>query len=120
MSDDIHGLHPHYCPICGKEFYPIREWAYKKVHDRDHVTYYCSWSCYRKRPIHKKHATVRKRRQIEQLTLEGELIQTFKNVVKAADNVLGDEQRIYDACRLGEKYKGFYWRYKVEDKDGSV
>lgn len=31
------------CPICGKNFIPSNEWAYKKSH-----VYYCRYNCYKK------------------------------------------------------------------------
>ena len=36
-----------YCPVCGKEFFPVNsEWAYKKtVNGRR--KYFCSWHCMR-------------------------------------------------------------------------
>lgn len=34
----------HRCPVCGGEFIPTAEWAYKK---RDRI-YFCKWSCMRK------------------------------------------------------------------------
>lgn len=31
------------CPVCGKEFYAIQEWAYRRK-----GVYFCSWGCLRK------------------------------------------------------------------------
>lgn len=99
------------CPICGKEFYPTLEWVYKV----DEVPY-CSWTCYRKAPPPKEvilGAPVR--RIIDQYSLEGEYIETYKGLTPASDAVYGSEDSIAAAIREKRPYKGYLWRYQEDD-----
>lgn len=118
------------CPVCGKEVFPTIYWVYK-----DTGGWYCSWTCYRKSP-HKKYdadfdgvtqeydpnfggeKVVKKRnshlyKEIEQLTLDGELVATHRYSVDAMNAVGAKcEESVREACRTGKKYKGYLWRYK--------
>lgn len=110
MSEKIVGLNEHYCPVCGKEFYPTREWVY-----RDKVgIVYCSYKCMRvvqKREAQKKE---RKHKVVLQYTLNEEYISEFKSIDHAANWVLGTYQGISRACVNSTPYKGYLWRYKDE------
>lgn len=104
-------LMEHHCPICGKEFYPTREWVYKTG-----GTYYCSWSCHRKAPEPVEvlmGAPVRK--LVEQYSLEGEYLQTYRGLGEAADAIYASEWGIKAAIKKGKPYKGYLWRYKEND-----
>lgn len=57
------------CPICGKEFEPTGEWAYRKG-----TATLCSWHCLRE--MEKLHA------QRERKTRSNEAVFTYKGVTK--------------------------------------
>lgn len=99
-------LSAHYCPICGKEFYPTPMWVYK---DLDNI--YCSYHCLRKAetaPVKKTYNT----KPVQKLSLEEELIEEFDCPTDAAVSVDGSEWGIRKACRDKTKYKKYLWRYK--------
>ena len=96
-----------HCPVCGKEFYPGPEWTWK---DSKHV--YCSYKCYRsviKKKIEKHNR--RKRKKVNQYSIDGVFIQTFPNVEVAADHVFGTSAGVGLACCRHKKYKGYLWEY---------
>ena len=94
----------HKCPKCGKIFIPAAQHRYK-IGD----TYWCKWTCYLHRDDNENTSRARK---IEVYDEWGDLLRTF-NSAKEVDEQLGyPEHGVMDACRLGTKYKGFYWRYK--------
>lgn len=113
-------LHEKHCRKCGKEIYVTPGWVYK-----DPFGYYCSWKCFNHRfdgPDGKSiKDKMRKLKRVEQLTPEGEYIQTFENAYDAALEVDGLFNAIYDACRFyregnPKKYKKYLWRYAAESK----
>ena len=36
------------CPICGKEFWAMSDWVYRRGHKGHTKKYYCSYRCIRK------------------------------------------------------------------------
>lgn len=108
MKQQTPFLKEHYCPLCGKEFYPTPMWVYKDAGD-----IYCSWTCYRKRTnvADKKYNY----KPIQQLSVDDEqVIAEFKNAYEAATELDCSLSGIRDACRLNLKYKGYLWRYKTD------
>jgi ribosomal protein L24E len=105
----------HYCPICGKEFYPTLLWVYKDV-DEEKTTYYCSYKCHntivKKREYNRtiKYTS----RKIVQLDLDEVVLKTFNSAYDAADAVLGKACGVRNACHEKTKYKNFLWRYADE------
>lgn len=102
------------CPICGKEFFPIAEHAYKKqMHGR--YRYYCSWTCLN----HKTEETVRKYKykRVLQYSREGSFIKRFDSVNQIFDCFGYNPNMIREACRGKIKTAyGFIWKYE-EDVD---
>jgi len=108
-------LNEHHCPICGKEFYPTACWVYREKRENDGVTYYCSYKCFSHRNDGKKEKQrKRKLKQIEQLTTDGVVVNTFESAAEAGYSVDGCENAIRDAIRMHKKYKKHLWRYKTD------
>lgn len=100
------------CPICGKEFFPTLEWAYKKGSKR-----YCSYSC-----LNKSREGIKRRkglRYVEQYTEDGELVRTYDSANNAADVLGCDPTTLRDACRgIGDhRALGYIFKYKKENKN---
>lgn len=117
-------IHARRCRKCGKEIYVTPQWVYK-----DPFGYYCTWKCFNHRfdGVDKKSIKekVRKLKKVEQLNLEGQLIQTFDNAYDAAVEVDGLFGSIREVCRkyadgTPKKYKGYLWRYADPGKEDSV
>lgn len=112
FEEFIRGSYPEKtCPICGKVFCLTSPgWAYKKYDSDENMVYFCSWKCLRKDEAEseKKH---RKRKAVDQLDLDGNLIFTHDSIDDAADSVDGLYNGIVVACNLEKKYKGYLWRY---------
>lgn len=116
-------LHERHCRKCGKEIYVTPQWVYK-----DPWGYYCSWKCFNHRfdgIDRKQKEKLRKLKKVEQLTLDGDYIQTFDNAYDAAVEVDGLFGSIRESCRkyadgTRKKYKGYLWRYAEEGKEDSV
>ena len=94
------------CPKCGKNF----------IHAPQHVFtddkgFYCSWTCFFHRNDGKQ-KKVKGARMIEVYDESGELLRRFKSARDASDLLGFPVHGVMDACRLGNKYKGFYWKYK--------
>ena len=101
-------LKAHYCPICGREFYPTPMWAYK---DLDNI--YCSYRCLRK--VETEVVTVKKNtkdRAVEKLSLSGDVLDEFGSIDDAVAHIDGTNWGIRKACRDGIPYKKYLWRYK--------
>lgn len=115
-------LHERHCRKCGKEIYVTPQWVYK-----DPFGYYCTWKCFNHRfdGIDKRvKEKIRRLKKVEQLSLDGEFIQTFDNAYDAAVEVDGLFGSIRESCRKyasGEpkKYKGYLWRYVVKGVEDS-
>lgn len=97
------------CPICGKEFIPAPQHVYRYM---DKV--YCSWTCFRKVERGKQG----RGKPVEQYTLDGEYIRTFDRAIDAANHMgVMVLDNFYKACRLGEPYKNYIWKYAEEKED---
>lgn len=93
------------CPKCGKNFIPAPYHAYKEGEKL-----FCSWTCYNHRNDKKKkryHYKI-----VQQLTLDGEVIQEIVGTAGAAAIVDGYQSSIGQACKNKTVYKGYLWRYK--------
>lgn len=95
-----------HCKICGKEFYPTTDHIYK-----ENGEYYGCWTCFNRRE--KKKAPRWSTKTIEVYNLEGELLETFTSVEKAADYVGGIGNNIRAACKKAEMSPDKLWGYKV-------
>ena len=101
----------HFCPMCGKEFYPGPEHAYTDSHKRK----YCSWTCFNHR--NDKKIPVKKNKHVALIDEKGDIIQIFISAKSAADHATDAyETGIYNACRTGEPYKGRRYRYITESE----
>jgi hypothetical protein len=118
MYDIIYDITPRFCPRCGKEFYPTSLWVYKTT---DGILY-CSWKCIQAK--RKEDAALRRKKynrigfvykKVEQLTLNGELVEVHDSVRAAAYAVNGKRRSIYAAIKHKIKYKSYLWRYQDED-----
>ena len=58
------------CPICGKEFYPTPEWAFKKWRNKV-LNYFCSWSCMREMEKRGGGSRAEKRERMIQAIMDG-------------------------------------------------
>ena len=36
------------CKVCGKLIFPTPQWVYKNYNPKNGLSYFCSWSCYKK------------------------------------------------------------------------
>lgn len=98
------------CPVCGKIFCPAPYHIYE-----DDNGIYCSWTCFNHRNDNKPKSRPKGRpaRQVEQLTLDGEVIATFAGAEKAADAIDGWHAGIREACKkYPKKYRNYLWRFK--------
>lgn len=93
------------CPKCGKNHIPAPQHVFK-----DEEGYYCSWTCFFHRNDGKKKKPTCK--MVEVYDEDGELLRRFKSANDASDLLGFSVQMIAEACRLGRKYQGFYWKYK--------
>lgn len=101
------------CPVCGKEFCVTSpSWAYKKYDSDGNVVHFCSWKCLRKDEAESEKKR-RKRKAVDQLDLDGNLIFTHDSIDDAADSVDGLYNGIVVACISEKKYKGYLWRYNT-------
>lgn len=103
-------LYEYHCKRCGKIMFPTPDHAYK-----DERGMYCSWTCFNHRNDGRRRGHNNK--QIEQYSLEGELLHVYPSATAAADSIYDNDataQGIYKACRENKKYKRFIWRYKDE------
>ena len=109
-------LEPRHCRKCNKEIYITPEWAYK-----DGWGVYCSWKCFNHRfdGLNKVEKNKYKYKRVEQVDpVTQEVVKVHDNAYDAIVEVDGcTQQAIYDACRLGKKYKGYLWRYVKEVTD---
>lgn len=93
------------CPVCGKEFFPFPEHAYKAGGKR-----YCSWTCLNHRNDGK---AGRRYKAVEQYTLDGVFVKKFESANKAAEIMGCCPETIREVCRGKEKKAlGFVWKYK--------
>jgi hypothetical protein len=103
--DEEDWLIPSYCPLCKKEFYPTPMWVYKLRQRR-----YCSYHCFREAQGALQYAY--KYKPVEQYTLDGELVKTFRNAAQAAEHINCSDKSIRVACTKKTELKGYLWRYK--------
>ena len=128
MANKVWTLEPRRCRKCGKEIYITPEWVYK-----DGWGVYCTWKCFNHRfdgikrnttdnSDKKDLAGVPKRggfsyKKVEQLKQDGTVVEVHDSAYDAAVAVDGWTASIYDACRLGKKYKKHLWRYVAEKEE---
>lgn len=101
-------LEPHHCRKCKKEIYITPEWVYK-----DGWGVYCSWKCFNHR-FDRKTTNEKKYhyKPIEQLEPDGvTVVETYKNAYDAMAAIDGTVCGVRDACRKGNLYKKYLWRY---------
>ena len=96
------------CSLCGKEFIPAPEHAYR---DRTGKNWriFCSWHCYNHRDDNKVNKRVR---AVERCTISGEVVETYESARLASERNDMDAHYIREACRTGNIYRGYLWRYK--------
>lgn len=98
------------CPRCGKQFCPAPYHIYEDTHG-----VYCSWTCFNHRNDNRPKVRPKGRpaRQVEQLTLDGKLVKTFKTAEVAADAMNACSASIRKACnRYPKQFKNHLWRFK--------
>lgn len=93
----------HYCPHCGKIFFPTPMHVYKDSKHR-----YCSWTCFNHRNDGKKHRWS----MVEALYSDGTVAMTFQSATKAAEWLGGQPHEIKQAIDNNTTYKGYLWRTK--------
>ena len=94
------------CPGCGKGFIPAPYHVY-----RTSTKIYCSWTCYNHRNDKKRDKKYHYK-IVEQLTLEGKVINEIKGTAEAAALIDGTQNGIMRAVSEQKAYKGYLWRYK--------
>ena len=106
----------HKCKKCKKNFIPAPEHIYK-----DGKGTYCSWTFYLHRNDGKQKQ--RKHKYVEIYGKDRELIRRFKSVSDAVAHTGFSDKGIWNACRTGELYQGFYWKYQekgAQHESGTV
>lgn len=94
------------CAKCGKVFIPAYYHIYK-----DSTKIYCSWTCYNHKDDDKEKKKGSKRVELWRLD-GGEVLRVFKNAEDASRQTGYDAEKIREACRTGEAYRGFIWMYR--------
>lgn len=107
------------CPVCGKTFCPAPYHVYEDEHG-----VYCSWTCFNHRNEVAR-ARIRTRgqrgRPVEQLTLEGELVNAFQSAEIAAGAINVCSVSIRKACKAYPKpFKKYLWRFKTDNDDQRI
>lgn len=106
MSDIKNILPERKCSLCGKMFIPAPELIYRDKHKR---TMFCSWHCFNHRNDNKPGKKVN---AVEKCTLSGEVIETYVSARIAAEIINAEPWYIRNACKTGNTYRGYLWRYK--------
>lgn len=98
------------CSRCGKNFIVAPEHMYRD--EKKPSLIYCSYTCW----IHsdddkpkKKKGTVPK--MVEQYSMAGELIRVYQSSNQAADYIGCCTGKLQAACRKGNIFMGYKWRY---------
>jgi hypothetical protein len=102
------------CPVCGKEFFPTSQWAYKKLvatHPRAYK-YWCSYSCKKKHDDAEGEKQFTCKRKVECYTPDGKYIGTYRGINNAAEDVGGGTPFIKKAIENNTVYLGRLWKYK--------
>lgn len=92
------------CPKCGKTFITAPYHVF-----RDEKGFYCSWTCYNHRG---DKIVKRKYKTVEQYSEDGGLIRVFTSATDAAEYTGFSTNCIRNACKNGNLYNGFRWKYK--------
>jgi hypothetical protein len=92
------------CSRCGKNFIPAPQHVFV-----DGRAIYCSWTCFNRRNDNKKK---KKKNYVELYTESGFLLKRFPSAEDAAEITGCCVKKIRNACKTGEPYKGFLWKYK--------
>ena len=111
------------CPICGKEFFPSKDWAYRLNKSVKRSWLVCSYSCLL---IAKKKTERPPKPQNERiggkavlmLAADGRIIEEYENATAAATKINGSAEGIRRCCRGKTPfYLGRLWRYKEGQKE---
>jgi hypothetical protein len=104
-------LRAHYCPVCGKEFFPGPEWVYKNI---DGV--FCSWHCLRanERQVTEEIKALRNQ-PVQCLSSDGKVVGEYDCAEDAANTLGLPSDAIRYACYRERKYKNHIWRYKKDE-----
>lgn len=101
------------CVKCGKEFFPTPMHVF-----RDWRGHYCCWTCYNHRNDGREKAEP-KTKQVEQWSLDGELIKIFRSPAEAAEAIGVNYTTMTKACNNARSEssllypcKGYMWRYR--------
>ena len=104
----VDDMEERFCIKCGKIFIPAPYHIYK---DKNGI--YCSWTCYNHRDI----TSVKTTKSVEQYTQRGELLRVYNSASQAAEYVGASVRNIYEACRNGNIYLGYYWKYEKPERE---
>lgn len=100
------------CVKCGKEFYPTPMHVF-----RDWRGLYCCWTCYNHRNDGCEQKIMTK--QVEQWSLDGELIKIFRSASEAAEAIDVAYSTMTKVCKQARSessllytFRGYMWRYR--------